>query len=79
MYALWARKLFFERELTVPKVAWGWFRHTQLPALVRSLLGRPDSVPLDLVLAELRGCVAGPWCYLRARRQLRQRVDSRGE
>lgn len=72
-YALWARRLLFEGELTVPKLAWGWFWDTQLPALVRSFLKRPESVPFDLLAAELRGCAAGPWLYLRSRRQSRQR------
>lgn len=73
VYALWTRHLLFERELTVPKLAWGWFWSTQLPALARSLLKRANSVPLDLLLAELRGCVAGPWAYLTSRRRLRAR------
>lgn len=73
VYALWTRHLLFERELTVPKLAWGWFWSTQLPALARSLLKRANSVPLDLLLAELRGCVAGPWAYLASRRRLRAR------
>jgi GT2 family glycosyltransferase len=75
VYALWTRRLLFERELMVPKLAWGWFRHTQLPALVRSLLRRPGSKPSDLLLAELRGCAAGPWAYLSSRRRLRTRSE----
>jgi glycosyltransferase involved in cell wall biosynthesis len=73
VYAFWTCKLLFERELTVPKLAWDWLWHTQLPALVRSLRKRPDSMPLDLLLAELRGCVVGPRAYLSTRRRLRQR------
>ncbi len=73
VYALWSRHLLFERELTVPKLAWGWFWSTQLPALARSVLKRTDCVPLDLLLAELRGCIAGPWAYLTSRRRLRAR------
>ena len=44
----------------------------------RALLRRPDHVPLDLVLAELRGCVAGPRAYLTSRRALAQRVREGG-
>ena len=51
-------------------VAAGWLR-TQLPALARALLRRPGHMPLDLIVAELRGCVAGPGAYRRARRLAR--------
>jgi len=78
VYALWTRHLLFERELTVLKLAWGWFRHTQLPALVRSLLQRPGSIPLDLLLAELRGCATGPWAYLSSRRRLKRLYNHEG-
>jgi hypothetical protein len=78
VYAFWTRHLLFERELKVPKLAWGWFRHTQLPALVRSLLRRPGSTPLDLLLAELRGCATGPWAYLSSRRQLQRQHSHEG-
>jgi glycosyltransferase involved in cell wall biosynthesis len=71
VYAAWTRSLLIEGELSAPKLAWGWLRHSQLPALARSLLRRPGSVPLDLLLAELRGCAAGPWAYLSSRKRLR--------
>jgi GT2 family glycosyltransferase len=70
VYATFMRHLLRERELGVVKLAIGWLRHGQAPALGRSLLRRPDSVPLPLVLAELRGCLAGPGAYLRSRRAL---------
>jgi len=73
VYALWTRRLLFERELTIPKLAWGWFRHTQVPELTRALLKRPNYMPLDLLLAELRGCASGPWAYLASRRRQRRR------
>jgi GT2 family glycosyltransferase len=73
VYALWTRKLLLERELTVPKLAWSWFWRTQVPALVSSLLRRPASMPLDLLLAELRGCAVGPWAYLSSRRRLQRK------
>jgi len=67
VYALWTRKFLFERELTIPRLAWGWFWHTQLPRLLHALLRRPGHMPLDLALAELRGCLRGPTAYLSAR------------
>ncbi|HEY7027875.1 MAG TPA: glycosyltransferase [Gemmatimonadales bacterium] len=50
----------------------GWLRE-QIPTLFRALLRRPGHVPLDLVLAELRGCAAGPGAYLASRRALARR------
>lgn len=71
VYAAWTHLLVAHREFIVPKLAVGWFLHTQLPNLLRSLLRRPGSIPLDLLIAELRGCLEGPWAYLEARRELR--------
>ena len=69
VYAHWTAQLL-RREFTVPRVALGWLA-SQLASLARSLLRRPGHIPLDLVLAELRGCAAGPFAYFRSRRQLR--------
>ncbi len=70
VYALLTRALVVNREWAALKIPWGWFRHDQLPKLARALRGRPDSEPLDLLVSELRGCVAGPFAYLRSRRRL---------
>lgn len=69
-YAIWTRKLFFEKELAVPLFALNWFWRDQLPSLIRSLVRWPGSAPLDLPLAELRGCLAGPAAYLTSRKKL---------
>lgn len=68
-YASFTRHLL-AGELSVFRIMLGWLWHDQLPALSRSLLKRSDSVPLDLILAELRGCAVGPWAYFSARRKL---------
>ena len=78
VYANWAKQLLRNREFAVFLYAWFWLFQDQLPGLVRSLLRWPGSVPLDLVLAELRGCVAGPIAYARSRRIQQKRID-RGE
>lgn len=70
VYALWTRLFFFEREPSTPLMAWRWFWARQLPGILRSITRRPGHVPLDLLLAELLGCVVGPWAYLKSRRQL---------
>jgi len=76
VYAAWTRSFLVEGELSVPARALGWLLHGQLRGLVGSLLRRPGSVPLDLVLAELRGCAAGPRAYLRSRRRTRARLEA---
>ena len=73
VYAFWTRKLFVERELSVLRHAFQWLRYGQVPNLWRAVRGRPHAVPRDLLLAELRGCFAGPLAYVRARRRLRTR------
>jgi GT2 family glycosyltransferase len=69
-YAAWTRSLMLEGEVGVMKGPWAWFRRQQSSTLIRSLLGRPDGLPLDLILAELRGCLAGPWAYFASRSRL---------
>jgi hypothetical protein len=71
VYAWWTHQLVFDKEWSVPLLAWGWFRHKQGPALLGVLLRRPGRTRLELLLAELCGCVRGPWAYFQARRRLR--------
>lgn len=73
VYAMWTRKLLFEREPGVLRHAVRWLRYSQIPGVWHALRRRPDSVPLELLLAELRGCIAGPAAYLGSRRQVRAR------
>lgn len=72
VYAIWTRRLLLEHESSVPLLALGWLWYEQLPRLLRSLLRRGDYIPLELLLAELRGCLAGPLAYRRSLRQLRR-------
>lgn len=71
VYAMWTRMLLFDHEPGVLKHALRWLRYGQVPRLWRTLRHRPGAVPLDLLLAEFRGCFAGPVAYLKARRKLR--------
>lgn len=68
VYAAWTRSLLVQRELGVINLALGWFWCEQLPKIVSSILNKKDSAPLDLLLAELRGCFVGPFAYLYSRR-----------
>lgn len=72
VYAMWTRSLIMSGEVGVLHRGWRWFSGYQLPALIRSALRRPGKPPVDLLLAELRGCAAGPWLYLTSRRRLRK-------
>lgn len=67
VYAHLTGHLVRNREPRAPLLALGWFR-LQVATLLRALLRRPGHVPLELVLAELRGCAMGPWAYLASRR-----------
>ncbi|MDQ3696890.1 MAG: glycosyltransferase [Gemmatimonadota bacterium] len=70
VYAHLTKHLLEGREPRTIAIALGWGR-AQLRNLIRSLLRRPHAPPLDLVLGELRGCLAGPRAYRVARRRLR--------
>jgi cellulose synthase/poly-beta-1,6-N-acetylglucosamine synthase-like glycosyltransferase len=72
VYAFWTRALLVDKEWHTLQHAWWWFRNKQLPNLVRSLLRRPDRVPLVLLLAELWGCIIGPGAYFVSRWRLKQ-------
>ena len=74
LYAFWMKALLVEREWSVLKTASSWFFKHQLRQVLASLLRRPGRRPLDLILAELRGCFWGPWAYVLSRR-LRSRIS----
>ena len=69
VYAMLTRHLL-SRDLPALGIALGWSR-SQRRELARALLRWPGSAPLDVVLAELRGCVAGPASYFASRRRQR--------
>lgn len=70
VYAMWTRRLLVDREPGVVMHAVRWFRYGQVPHFWRALRRRPDAVPMDLLLAEFRGCLTGPAAYLAGRRRL---------
>ncbi len=70
VYAFWTRMFVVNREFSVPLLAWGWLRYKQIPELIASLRKQPDSIPSDLLLAQLRGCFSGPIAYFTSRKQL---------
>lgn len=68
VYATWAGQVIERGDLSVLRQATRWATRLQMPALWRSLLRRPGSAPMDLVLAELRGCLEGPFAWWRSSR-----------
>jgi len=74
VYAGWTRSFLVEHDLAMLRPALSWLFGTQLPALIRAIL-QPCSITFDLVLSELRGCAAGPWAYLAARREAKKGGD----
>jgi glycosyltransferase involved in cell wall biosynthesis len=62
----WTRHLL-KGEWGVLKVAWNWLFSYRLKAIARSALRRSNSIPMDLLSAELRGCAIGPWAYCYSR------------
>jgi glycosyltransferase involved in cell wall biosynthesis len=73
VYAAWTRSFLIEHETAMWRPAMSWLFRTQLPRLVRALFWQPCGVTFDLTLAELRGCMTGPWAYVSSRRQLQKR------
>ncbi len=68
-YAYWTGKLIQDKELMVLVVAGNWFFKYQLPELIKSILHFPNSSPIDLLVNELRGCLAGPRAYFESKTQ----------
>ncbi len=67
VYSLLTRHLLLNGEWGVFKIGYGWFKQSQLPNLIKSIRKRPGSIPKDLIFAELKGCLVGPWAYLSSR------------
>jgi GT2 family glycosyltransferase len=66
VYAMWTRRLLREHDPGVLRHAAVWLVRTQAPALWRALRRRPNAVPLDLIWAEVIGCMIGPAAYVRS-------------
>jgi GT2 family glycosyltransferase len=67
VYAMWTGLLLEKRELGVLRLAWEWFRHEHLPALLSGWRRSSRSDRTDLRRAELRGCLHGPRAWFAAR------------
>ncbi len=74
--AAWTRGLL-AGERGVVRAALGWMWYRQVPALPLALLGRAGDTSRELLLAELRGFLTGPFAYVASRWQRRARPSSR--
>lgn len=74
VYAYWTCCLVRRREFGVLLLAWQWFWLEQLPKLLKALLHRSSQMPLELMLAELQGCMQGPWAYFESCRKVQQKA-----
>jgi GT2 family glycosyltransferase len=68
VYAFWTRTLLKEKELAVLSLPWKWFYYDQMPNIIKGLLRKSNSLPIDLVLAELKGCYDGVAAYFKSRK-----------
>jgi GT2 family glycosyltransferase len=67
VYAMWTARVLERHDLSVLRQAFRWAARVQMPALAGAVFRRPGAPPLDLVLAELRGCALGPWAWWQSR------------
>ena len=70
VYAWWCHALVHERDWNVAKVALRWFVQNDVRNVARSVLHRPDSLPIDLAVAGVRGALKAPAAYVRSRRTM---------
>jgi glycosyltransferase involved in cell wall biosynthesis len=73
VYSLLTRHLLVNRDFSSISIAYGWFRSTQWRRLKKAIASRKGSIQEQLIFAELKGCLAGPWAYLKSRKQTRLR------
>jgi hypothetical protein len=74
VYAMWTKLLLEQRDLSVLRLAWRWFRHDHLPLLRQPARLRATGGRDALRRSELEGCLAGPRAWFASRRVRRIRV-----
>jgi GT2 family glycosyltransferase len=79
VYAFWTKLFFIEKQYSILLFPKGWLLHTQLPNLYKSIFRRRDHYPLSFILAELQGCLKGPFAYFKSRKQVNQSLKKRAE
>jgi glycosyltransferase involved in cell wall biosynthesis len=74
LYACLTKALVEHRDIPALRVGFSFFRKHHLRELVKTLTRRRDRLPLDLVMAEIRGTLKAPIAYAMSRRTERARV-----
>jgi GT2 family glycosyltransferase len=77
VYAFLLRCLHEHGDLHALSVGWQWFRGHHLREISRALRRQPGRLPLDLLMAEVRGCLAAPYVYISSRRRERLVMQTR--
>ena len=72
VYSLFTCHLLRHGEFGVFKLAFQWFWFSQRHVLAKSVLKKPYSHPKDLILAELKGCLRGPFAYFASRKKTKR-------
>jgi glycosyltransferase involved in cell wall biosynthesis len=79
LYAFLTKCLVEEKDLQALRVGLSWFRKHHLRQLLRTLARRPNHLPIDVVMAEIRGTLIAPLAYMRARRARPPQVPERAD
>lgn len=75
LYTFFTRCLIEHRDLPALRAGLAWFWRHHLRELARTLMRRPNHLPIDLVIAEIKGTLVAPFAYIRSRRAERSRVS----
>jgi glycosyltransferase involved in cell wall biosynthesis len=76
LYAMLTKSVIEQHDMQAVRVGVRWFRTHHLKRLARTLLRRPNRLPMDMVIAEIKGSVFGPFAYLASRRKERSRTET---
>jgi GT2 family glycosyltransferase len=77
VYAFWTKLFFIDKQYSVIQFPKLWLLDTQLPNFYKSLLGL-RKYPLSFLLAELYGCLIGPFAYLKSKKRIRKYLKNNG-
>lgn len=68
-FALLTKSLVERHDVQTFRVGLRWFLKHHIRELFRTLARRPNHLPLDFVMAEIRGAIYGPFAYVGSRRK----------
>lgn len=74
VFAIMMRRLLRDHEPRALRHSLMWLYRHHLPTLWHALRRHPGSVPLDLISAEIAGCLRGPVEYARSVRNIRREM-----